>query len=145
MCMFLCKGKMLFFHFLINQRLLGCFTTRKIQIFLKAMLDCLDFYLLQQLWVEILQLQGCQTRVLLEFSFHYGVSQSRCLSSPFAIKLMFGNSVIWKLFGCCQEPHDGCFPSSTLLTYDFYQHLFLPSYKNTSFFVITSVLSRHIE
>ena len=127
MCMFLCKGKMLFFHFLINQRLLGCFTTRKIQIFLKAMLNCLDFYLLQQLWMEILQLQGCQTRVFLEFSFKavkqgfFGVlSQSRCLSSPFAIKLMFGNSVIWKLFGCCQEPHDGCYSSSTPLTYDFY-------------------------
>ena len=133
-----CKGhcrfcKMLFFHSLINQRLFGCYTTRKILIFLKVMLDCLDFYLLQQLWVEILQLQGCQTRVFLEFLFHDGVSQSSCLSSS-STKLMLGNSVIWKLFGYCQEPHDGCFPCSPSLTYDFYQHLFLSPCKNTSFF-----------
>ena len=145
MCMFLCKGKMLFFHSLINQRLFDCFTTCKIQIFLRAMLDCLDFYLLQHLWVEILQLQGCQTRVFFDFLFHDGVSQSRCLSSPSSTKLMLGDGVIWKLSGCCQEPHDGCFPSSTLLTCDFYWHLFLPPCKNTSFFFITGTLSRHIK
>ena len=133
MCMFLCKGKMLFFHSLINKRLFGCFMTRKIQIFLKGMLDC--FYLLQQLWVEM-------TRVFLDFLFHDGVSQSRCLSSPSSTKFMLGNSVIRKLSGCCQEPHDGCFLSSTLLTYDFYWHLFLPPCKNTSFFFITSILSK---
>ena len=43
MHMFLCKGKMLFFHSLINQRLFYCFKTRKIQIFLKVMLDCWIF------------------------------------------------------------------------------------------------------
>ena len=81
-CMFLYKGKMLFFHSLITQRLFGCFMSSKIKIFLKAMLDYSDFYLLQQLWVEILQLQGCQMRVLLEFLFHHGVSQSKCLLLP---------------------------------------------------------------
>ena len=145
MCMFFWKGKTLFFHSFINQRLFSCFTTRQIQIFLKAMLDYLDFYLLQQLWVEIWQLQGCQMRVLLEFSFHDGVSQSRYLSSPSSTKLMLGNSLIWKLFGCYQEPHDGYFPSSTPFTYDFYQHFCLPPCKNKSFFFITSLLSRHIE
>ena len=96
MCMFLCKGKTLFFHSLINQRLFGCFTIRKIQIFLKVMLDCSDFYLLQQLWMEILQLQGCQTRVLLEFFFQDGVIQLRCLLLPPNLCLgtvLFGSSL----------------------------------------------------
>ena len=138
---FFAKARCCFFYSLINQRLSGCFTTRNIQCFLKVMLDCLDFYLLQQLWVEILQLQGCQTRVLLEFSFHDGVSQSKCLFLFHPLNLCSG--IV--LFGSMEPEAWSLMMVAFPLPLCFYRHLFVPPWKNISFFFITSVLSRHIE
>ena len=56
---------------------------------------------------------------------------------------MLWNCVVWKIFGCSQQPHDGWLPSSTPLTDDFNGNVFLPPSKDASFLFVTGIFSRH--
>ena len=58
-------------------------------------------------------------------------------------KLMLWNCDVWKIFGCSQQPHDGCLPSSTSLTDDLNGHVFLPPSKDATFLFVTGIFSRH--
>ena len=58
-------------------------------------------------------------------------------------KLMLWNCVARKIFGCSQQPHDGCLPSSTPFIDDLNGHAFLPPRKDASFLFVTAIFSRH--